>query len=201
MIEEFMNAARDGDVGLLNLHPELVNVRHDGATALHFAAINGRIDAVRRLLEHGAALDAKDDEFGMTPVAWANEKGQRAMVDFLLAQGASIQPFEAAAFGKLDRLQAFIAADPSVITQEHEWGTLVHTACIWGQIEILEWLISRDASLTQKSPQGLTPLEIARNQAKDGRSHTPIVMDERKAEIERDCARIAVRLREASIAL
>jgi ankyrin repeat protein len=197
MIEEFMSAARDGGIAALDLHAELVNVRHDGATALHFAAINGRLDAVRWLLEHGAPLDAQDDEFGMTPVAWANEKGQRAMVDFLLAQGASIQPFEAAAFGKLDRLQAFVAADPSVIAQEHQWGTVAHTACIWGQIEILEWLISQGASLTQKSPQGLTPLQIAQNQAKDGRSHTPIVMDERKAGIERDCARIVVRLREA----
>jgi ankyrin repeat protein len=197
MIEEFMSAARDGDVGALNLHPELVNVRHNGATALHFAAINGRLEAVRWLLEHGATLDAEDDEFGMTPVAWANEKGQRSMVDLLLAQGASIRPFEAAAFGKLDRLQAFAAGDPSVITQEHKWGTVVHTACIWGQIEILEWLISQGASLTRKSPQGLTPIEIAESQAKDGRSHTPIVTDERKAEIERDCASIAARLRKA----
>jgi uncharacterized protein len=194
MIEEFMSAARAGDVGALNLHPELVNVRHERATALHFAAINGRLDAVRWLLEHGAALDAEDDEFGMTPVAWANEKGQRPMVDFLLAQGASIRPFEAAAFGKLDRLQAFVAADPSILTQEHKWGTVVHTACIWGQIEILEWLISQGANVTQKSPQGQTPLEIAQRQAKDGRSHTPIVMDERKAEIERDCSRVAARL-------
>jgi ankyrin repeat protein len=200
MIEEFMSAARDGGIATLDLHPELVNVRHDGATALHFAAINGRLDAVRWLLEHGAALDAQDDEFGMTPVAWANEKGQRSMVDFLLAQGASIQPFEAAAFGKLDRLQAFAAADPSVLTREHEWGTVVHTACIWGQIEILEWLISQGASLTQKSSQGLTPLDIAQNQAKDGRSHAPIVLDERKAEIELDCARIVARLREAASA-
>ena len=99
-----MIAARDGDVGALNLHPELVNVRHDGATAVHFAALNGRLDAVRWLLEHGATLDAQDDKFAMTPVAWANEKGQCAVVDFLLAQGASIRPFEAAAFGKLDRL-------------------------------------------------------------------------------------------------
>ena len=126
-----MSAARDGDAGALNLHPELVNVRHDGAIALHFAAINGRLDAVRWLLEHGATLDAEDDEFAMTPAAWANEKGQRAIVDFLLAQGASIRPWEAAAFGKLDRLQAFAAADPQVITQQHKWGTVVPTACIW----------------------------------------------------------------------
>ena len=134
----------------------------------------------------------------MTPVAWANEKGQCAVVDFLLAQGASIRPFEAAAFGKLDRLQAFVAADPPVIAQEHQWGTVVHTACIWGQIEILDWLMSQGAIITQASPQGLTPLEIAQNQAKDGRSHTPIVIDERKAEIERDCDRIVARLRKAT---
>jgi ankyrin repeat protein len=198
MMEEFMKAASDGDVAALSLHPELVNVRHDGATALHFAAINGRLDAVRWLLDHGAALDGVDDQFAMTPAAWANEKGRRAMVDFLLAQGASIRPFEAAAFGKLDRLQAFAAADPSILTQQHEWGTVLHTACIWGQIEILEWLISQGANITQISPQGLTPLQIAQNQAKDGRSHAPIVMDERKAEIERDCARIASRLRDAA---
>src|SRR5260370_26995047 len=71
----------------------------------------------------------------------------------------------------------FAAADPSVITQQHKWGTVVHTACIWGQIEILEWLISQGANLAKASPQGLTPLDIAQNQAKDGRSHTPIVID------------------------
>src|SRR5258708_15235339 len=136
MMEEFMSAARDGEVGALNLHPELVNVRHDGATALHFAALNGRLDAVRWLLEHGATLDAQDDKFAMTPVAWANEKGQCAVVDFLLAQGASIRPFEAAAFGKLDRLQAIAAAAPSVITKQHNWRTVVNAAFIWGQIEI-----------------------------------------------------------------
>jgi len=92
----------------------------------------------------------------------------------------------------------FAAADPSVITQEHKWGTVVHTACIWGQIEILDWLMSQGAIITQASPQGLTPLEIAQNQAKDGRSHTPIVINERKAEIERTCARIVERLREAT---
>lgn len=53
-----MSAARDGDLAALNPHPELVNVRHDGATALHFAAINGRLEAVRWLLEQGATLDA-----------------------------------------------------------------------------------------------------------------------------------------------
>jgi len=196
MIEDFHRAASQGDIATLNQHPELVNIRYDRATALHIAAINGHTEAVLWLLERGAALDARDDEFGMSPTAWANEKGQKAIVDLLLAQGASIQPFEAAAFGKLDRLQAFAAADPSVLTKQEEWGTVVHTACIWGQKEILDWLIDQGADLTGHSQHGLTPLEIAEHQAADGRTHTPIVNDDRKAELERDCAQIATRLRQ-----
>jgi ankyrin repeat protein len=195
MIEEFFRAAQEGDLAALDEHPELVNIRRDGATALHLAAIDGQLESARWLLEHGAMLDAHDDEFGMSPAAWANEKGQAAMVDFLLAQGASIAPFEAVAFGKLDRLQAFVAADPAVLTSEHEWGGMLHTACIWGQYEILDWLISQGANLTLRSQQGHTPLDIAERQAANGRSHTPIVTDQRKAELERDCARIADRLR------
>jgi hypothetical protein len=72
---------------------------------------------------------------------------------------------------------------------------MVHTACIWGQYEILDWLISHGANLTLRSQQGHTPLDIAERQAANGRSHTPIVTDQRKAELERDCARIADRLR------
>lgn len=197
MIEEFMRAAREGDVDVLSRYPELVNVRHDGATALHVAAIEGQVEAARWLLEHGAVLDARDDEFGMTPAAWANEKGRHATLDFLLSQGAVITPFEAAAFGKLDRLQAFAAADRSVLTREAEWGSIVHTACIWGRIEVLEWLLDGEADLRRHSRQGLTPLEIAERQARDGRRLTPIVLEERKTEIERDCAHIAERLRGA----
>jgi ankyrin repeat protein len=190
-----MGAARDGDVDLLSRHPELVNIRHEGATALHVAAIEGQLEAVRWLLQHGAALDTRDDEFGMTPAAWANEKGRQDMVDFLLSQGAAITPFEAAAFGKLDRLQAFAAADRSALTRERKWGSVVHAACMWGRIEVVEWLILEGVDLRRRSRQGFTPLEIAERQAADNPGHTSILLEERRREIQRDCARIVERLR------
>src|SRR5580658_7824195 len=194
-VVEFMRAARDGDLGALSLHPELINIRHEGATALHIAAIEGQWDAVRWLLQHGAAPATRDDEFGMTPAAWANEKGRQDMVDFLLSQGAAITPFEAAAFGKLDRLQAFAAADRSVLTREREWGSVVHAACMWGRIEVVEWLILEGVDLRRRSRQGFTPLEIAERQAADNPGHTSILLEERRREIQRDCARIVERLR------
>jgi ankyrin repeat protein len=201
VIQEFMRAASSGNLEMLSRHPELVNIRHEGATALHVAAIEGQLDAARWLLEHGAALDARDDEFHMTPAAWANEKGRDAMLDFLLAQGAAITPFQAAAFGRLDRLQAFVAADRSVLAREEEWGSLVHTACLWGRIDVLEWLVQEGVDLQSVSRQGFTPLEIAQRQAANGRRHTPIVLDERKTVIEEHCARIVQRLREVLNAL
>lgn len=192
-----MRAAATGDLESLELHPELVNIRFEGASALHVAAIEGQLEAARWLLEHGAALDTRDDEFGMTPAAWANEKGREAMLDFLLSQGAVITPFEAAAFGKLLRLQAFAAADRSVLTREEEWGTVAHAACIWGRANVLDWLLLESVDVQHRSRQGFTPLEIAERQAENGRRHTPIVLDQRKAAIERDCRRIVERLREA----
>jgi hypothetical protein len=111
-----------------------------GASALHVAAIEGQLEA--------AVLDARDDEHGMPPAAWANEKGREA------------------------------TADRSVLTREREWGSVVHAACMWGRVG-----------------QGFTPLEIGERQAAENPGHTSILLEGRRREIQRDCARIVERLR------
>jgi ankyrin repeat protein len=42
-----------------------------GATPLHFAAWHGNIEMARELLHHRAPVEATDDDFRMTPLAWA----------------------------------------------------------------------------------------------------------------------------------
>ncbi len=59
-----------------------------GVTALHHFAEHGDVDNAALFLEHGADLDARDDDFQSTPLAWAARTGQRAMVELLLARGA-----------------------------------------------------------------------------------------------------------------
>ncbi len=44
-----------------------------GATALHHAAERGNREMVGLLLESGADMNARDDEFGATPTGWAIE--------------------------------------------------------------------------------------------------------------------------------
>jgi hypothetical protein len=59
------------------------------ATALHHAVYSGSLEAVKVLVEAGAALDTKDTVHGGTPLGWA-EYGKRAEIaEYLRARGAS----------------------------------------------------------------------------------------------------------------
>ena len=62
-----------------------VSGREDGRTALHAAAWNGDLAAVRRLVELGADLDARDSAFGTRPVDWAAHAHQPDVVAYLRA--------------------------------------------------------------------------------------------------------------------
>lgn len=58
------------------------------ATPLHHFAGNGDVESASLFLDHGAELDARDEERCSTPLAWAAMKGQTRMVEFLLRRGA-----------------------------------------------------------------------------------------------------------------
>ena len=57
-------------------------------TPLHQFAGNGRVDDAMLFLDHGADLQARDEEWRSTPLAWAARNGQTKMVEFLLRRGA-----------------------------------------------------------------------------------------------------------------
>jgi ankyrin repeat protein len=59
-----------------------------GTTALHVLAGKGDIERAALYLDHGAELDARDEDLQLTPLAWAAKSGRTAMVEFLLARGA-----------------------------------------------------------------------------------------------------------------
>jgi ankyrin repeat protein len=58
------------------------------ATPLHRFAAHGDTDSAALFLDHGADLDARDEELCSTPLAWAAMRGQARMVEFLLGRGA-----------------------------------------------------------------------------------------------------------------
>jgi RNA polymerase sigma factor (sigma-70 family) len=55
---------------------------------LHHFAESGNLEGAAIFIEHGADLNARDEEFCSTPLAWAARCGQTRMVEFLLRHGA-----------------------------------------------------------------------------------------------------------------
>lgn len=58
-------------------------------TLLHHMAAEGELGKARLLVNHGASIDAIDEEYLSTPLGLAARRGQRAMVEFLLERGAN----------------------------------------------------------------------------------------------------------------
>lgn len=50
---------------------------------LHIAAWSGSLDVARRLVEHGADVTARDEEYHATPLEWARRGEQDALVAYL----------------------------------------------------------------------------------------------------------------------
>ena len=59
-----------------------------GVTALHYAAWGGRVDNARRLVEAGAPLSPRDEEYGASPLGWSGHFGNREVAGYLAGAGA-----------------------------------------------------------------------------------------------------------------
>jgi ankyrin repeat protein len=60
-----------------------------GITPLHEFARKGDIEKAALFLDHGANIEARDEDICSRPLGWAAKFGQQAMVEFLLHRGAS----------------------------------------------------------------------------------------------------------------
>jgi ankyrin repeat protein len=194
-VDEFFEAIERGDRTEVERHlaatPELTSARREGATALHLAAIDNHAEVVDLLVERGAEIDATDDELGMTPAGWANEKGHTDMVQRLAERGARFDLHSAAAFGMTLRLRTLLAEDPSDLNRSNAFGTPLHFAAVWGQPEAAEILLIEGADRSLRNCHGQTALEIARAQASSDAAACEIVLPHRRAEIVAGCRAVA----------
>jgi ankyrin repeat protein len=126
---------------------------------LWWAAHTGRLDAVKLLVELGADVHARDPNYDATPLAAANYKGHRQVVEYLV-QFAPI--CEAVRFGGLDRVRALLREDPECVKVRDDQGrTPLHCPAFdtrRGE-EIIELLIQYGADTNAKDNSGLTPAD------------------------------------------
>lgn len=133
-------------------------------TPLFDAITAGDADAVERLLTGEPALASARREDGVSAVLWARYAGQHDCLRALLAAGPSLDAFEAAAVGDLDRLAALLGDDPSLMSARTDDGwTALHLAAFFGKRECAEILLERGADVDAETTNAMKnrPLHAA----------------------------------------
>jgi ankyrin repeat protein len=70
------------------MSPDQMNWQHQ--TLLHHASTRDSTECAAILLDAGATITARDDEYRSTPLAWAARVNKPVMVEFLLSRGAPV---------------------------------------------------------------------------------------------------------------
>ena len=112
-----------------------------GTRAMHEAAEEGHVDAMRWLQAQGADVNARND-YGNTPMHDAAFKGHVDAMRWLQAQGADVN------------------------TRNNDGSTPMHSAA-WGgrggrQVDAMRWLQAQGADVNARNDKGETPLSIAK---------------------------------------
>ncbi|CAM9339848.1 unnamed protein product [Ectocarpus sp. 4 AP-2014] len=111
----------------------------EGWTPLMIASGGGRLGVVKVLLQAGAALHDRDDEFGSNSFMWACGGGHAEVVRVMLANGAK------------DLLDS---------TNSDMWTPLM-VACDAGSLATVQVLVEAGADLASFNNENLTALDIA----------------------------------------
>ncbi|RDW84050.1 uncharacterized protein DSM5745_04376 [Aspergillus mulundensis] len=139
----------------------------DGCTALHRCVRRGHDATAQLLLEHGADINAKDNQ-GDFPMAYAISSGSVSMAQFLITHGAKVDIHNnngytplamACLIGRLDMVQLLIAHGAAV-NRIGKHKAPLSAAAIRRADDIVDLLIKRGADVNAVDENGL-PLDIA----------------------------------------
>jgi uncharacterized protein len=122
-------------------------------TPLHWAASNDDVEAVTALLDAGADIDAPGAVVaGGTPLNDATAFAQWDAARLLVARGAVVSPWDAAALGMTARVAGLLGSG----TVESLDG-LLWAACHGGHLETASLLVDAGADAGWRGWDGLTP--------------------------------------------
>jgi len=134
-----LKAAQEGNIEAVKQHLAAgadVNAKDEnGWTPLNSAAVKGRNQIVKLLIEKGADLNAG------TPLIFAATDGHMEVVELLIANGA----------------------DVNAKTNDQLGGTALHMTSNLGHKKAVELLVAAGADVNAKMLHGMTPLHFAAN--------------------------------------
>jgi len=124
---------------------------------------NNDLDGLRRLLEADATWAEAHDEHGVSLLMQALYRGRRDLAEFIASKKKSLDIFEAASLGRLDRLRDLLRDPGAVNTRSADGFTALHFACFFGQPESARLLIESGAAVdaVAGNPMAVMPLHSA----------------------------------------
>ena len=130
-----------------------------------FAAMRlGSGSIVRQLVGRDALVACSRDDDGVSAILRCLYDWNLELMEILLASCPALDVFEAAALGKLGRLEELLLLTPELACAWSPDGvTALHLACFYGQEEAVERLLQAGADplVRARNEGGRTPLEEA----------------------------------------
>jgi len=110
------------------------------------AVRDGDAERVAALVDADPALANARDADGLSALMLARYRHDRPTMDALLAADPDLDVYEAAAYGRLDRLREALDGDPGLIAAFAPDGfTALHLAAFFGKSEVARELLERGA--------------------------------------------------------
>jgi len=160
-------AAREGNLSAITSLKKFANKKDKlGNTPLHLAVMGKYVDAIKLLVQLGAAVNAQNNA-GFAPLHLAAEKGYLEIAQFLLQKGAQVDLTSQYRFTPINR--AVVSGHFALVKLLHEkganvnkrdmdWFTPLHQATFHHHEDIARYLLeTAHANITLKNLDELTP--------------------------------------------
>ena len=140
-----------------------------GLSLLHCACDEGHLSIVRKLLETGALVDARDND-GLTALHYACVNGHLEVAMALVEFGAFVNARDddgmspllyACSEGHLEIAQWLVTVGASLKARNDYGNNALHLASAAGDIRSVNWLLYQGLDINAKDTDGLTALHYA----------------------------------------
>ncbi len=128
------------------------------------AVKSGDVARVKKLLSADPGAVNARAESGESAILLSIYYGHAAIKELLLASGAELNVFEAAAAGELDKVKSLTTASPDLVRSfSHDGFTPLHLAAFFGHKAVVGYVLSRGAAVNEisRNPSALRPIHSA----------------------------------------